>query len=201
MDKDHRLDLLTTPAPAQRVAKEPPMPPIEGVREYLHENSDLLFVVRELPPKHGRHQFIFGRSTGRVFVIMRDAGLITFPVDDPIKAEVELFGAGLQPGLGTASIAQLTTWSFVKNGTRFVFHDWDRITRMIPLLNARKLVVVGAQVRRSLEKRSLKRYDTSYGYLGEYVDESVSVPLYGVSLSGGTVDDWRVLTMKRQSSG
>ncbi len=181
----------------EAVEENPPVPPIEGVREYLNWNSDLLFVADELPPKHVR-KFIFGRSTRKVFETMQAAGLIDFPVDDLIKAEIEMFGVGFQPGFNIASIAQLTTRSFVKGGTCFVFHNWERITSMIPLINAQKLVLVGGQVRKSLEQRSLRRYDNPFGHLGVYVDGSVSVPLYGVPLSGGDVDDWCVLDMKRK---
>jgi hypothetical protein len=197
MNHAPKFDLFSTPPPVRLVA-ESPVPPIDGVREYLHENSDVLFVVAELPPKSKRTEFIFGRSTRKVFEIMREAGLIACPVDDLIKAETEVFEVGSQPGFCKASIAQLTYSSFVKDGYRFIFQDWDRITRMITLLRVRKLVLIGTQVRKSLTQRSLGRYVNTYGHLGDYVDEGVSVPLYGVALKGGKVADWRLLHREQE---
>lgn len=198
MNQDKQLDLFSGPPP-DRLEEEFPVPPIQGVREYLHENSDVLFVVEELPPKSKRTEFIFGRSTRKVFETMREAGLISCAFDDLIKTEVEVFGVGLQPGFHIASIAQLTYSSFVSDGCQFIFQDWDRITLMIRLLQVRKLVLVGAEVRKSLSGRSLRRYANAYGHLGDYIDEGVSVPLYGVALKGGKVADWRLLHRERES--
>mgnify|MGYP000847695641 FL=1 len=169
------------------------VPLIQGVREYLNEDSDVLFVVEELPPQGAPTEFIFGRSTRKVFDLMREAGLISCVSNDLIETEIEVFGVGFQPGFRSASITQLVNLSAAKGGYRIIIHDWERITRIIELLNVRKLVLVGTGVRESLSQRSIHRYANTYGCLGDYTDEGVRVPLYGVPLRGGKAADWRLL--------
>jgi hypothetical protein len=175
------------------VIGEPPVRPIEGVREYWHMDSDLLFVVYELPPKHAPEQHLFGRSTPKVFQTMREAGLIDCAADDPFETERAIFEIGSQPGFSKASVAQLVRSSVVTGRYRVVIHEWIRIMRMVQLLNAQKLVLVGSEVRRSLNQRSLHRFPNAYGYLGVYAEDGIPVPTYGVHLRGGRIDDWRTL--------
>ncbi len=60
----------------------------------------------------------------------------------PIETEIEVFGVGFQPGFRSASITQLVNLSAAKGGYRIIIHDRERITRIIELLNVRKLVLV-----------------------------------------------------------
>lgn len=164
-------------------------------REYLHEKSDLLFVVEHLPEDESP-DLIFGTLTRKVFQTMQAAGLIRIEEPDPYATELDVFLRGDQPGFKHASIVQLARPAPRASYSSFVIHDWERICeRLLSELNVQKLVLVGTRVVKSYASRTLRHNNPSQGFIGYCKDEvhGRTVPTYAVSLKGTRVEDWRLL--------
>lgn len=99
-----------------------------GVREYIHDQSDVLFVTGHLSLCGCPEDLIFGRNTRSIFVAMHEQGLIPAIEDDPIENEIEVFGMReIRTKARPFSIVAVFSPPECIQGRRVTFGDWERI--------------------------------------------------------------------------
>jgi hypothetical protein len=161
---------------------------IQGVREYLWPESDILFVQERLP-RDGEATPFFGPAAHKMWQTFYEVGLVTRLFRDPLAAEEAVFGSGLF----VADNRRLSIMTFAwRTGTRLVdgreivFGDWERLNTVCATLKARKLAYLGKKLANEGGrdwKNSGARPSNSFGYLRDHLAGIHPVQLHGLPLT------------------
>jgi hypothetical protein len=160
---------------------------IQGMREYLWPESEILFVQNRLPLKDSRTP-VFGSAARKVWWALHEAGLVTRLFDDPMEAEKTVFEAGqCIAGDHHWSIITLCWNSEVLSGNiRFCYVDWNRAEKVSAALKANKVVYLGKKLATEGGRdwqRSGMRPANPFGYLRDNLEYGHSSRRHGLPLT------------------
>jgi hypothetical protein len=161
--------------------------PIQGVREYLWPETEILFVQDRLPCE-GAATPLFGPAARKVWRALYQVGLVTRLFNDPLVAEETVFGTG-QCINGNRRLSIMTfSWysgTTLNGGRPLWFGDWERINKACATLKVKKLAYLGKKLAteggRDWSESGIKPANP-LGYLRDHQCYGHSARLYGLPL-------------------
>lgn len=172
---------------------------IRGMREWLNEESEILFVAQQLPLE-GDGKPLFGSNFCKILWAMHQAGLIDDIYDDPGRAEIDIFALqGMRGGrhhpryfYSAASWAHIPVFKepvMVKGKLRrygICIADWDRILDMLEPLGIKMVAVLGKKMIRNANGciKGDRESPAEYGFLWNHEHKGYTVPFYGLPITG-----------------
>ncbi len=160
---------------------------IQGVREYLWPDSEILFVQNRLPLIDSLTP-LFGSAARKVWWALHEAGLVTRLFDNPMEAEETVFGAGrCIAGDHRWSIMTLS-WDtgMLLLGRRARIESWERVEKVCAAAKAKKLAYLGKEVA-TKGGRDWSQFGipptNPMGFLRDHLEYGHSARLYGLPLT------------------
>lgn len=193
------------------------IPKIRGMREWINERTDILFVAEKLP-LDGDGKPMFGPNTMKIVHTMYLAGLLEEDYDHPLTAERDIF---VFQGIterhreerypySLVSFTEVPVYlnSFMVKGNLqhycFRWSDWTRILDMLKPLEVEKVAILGKKMIRKANEWIKQDRDSKpkYGFLFDYKHNGHrAVPFYGLpitALNDEAVEYYRILKNERR---
>lgn len=162
---------------------------IEGVREYFHSNSEILFVQEMLPLVTKPQKNVFSTGARKMWQAFYEVGLITKLFTNTAEAEKEVFERGLFTTSGRPYSLATLSWENDRSpkGFMVILGSWPRLLDLCDELNVNKLVYLGRKIAihgvRDFDNWDIKR-NCPYGFLLTQNIKGRQVKVFGLPMKG-----------------